>query len=99
MKLKTSNARKLPSDAFSAPDWKWYMYFMFPPLQLYALLVFLTAGVQKLSKHLDAIPVFLVSKEWQEASSTVRTHNSGVPCEPVIWRIILGVCELTHIFM
>ena len=29
----------------------------------------------------------------------LRTLNSEATCEPVIWRFLLGACELMHIFV
>jgi hypothetical protein len=38
--------------------------------------------VHKCDKILGATSKFLAPEGWQEASSIMRTHNSGVPCEP-----------------
>ena len=32
-----------------------------------------------------------------ETCSILRTCNSGLTCEPVIWCFLLGACELIHV--
>jgi hypothetical protein len=56
-------------------------------------------GVHKFSKYLGTTSRFCVPERWQDSSSILRTRNSGVTCETVIRRLLLGACELIHIFL
>lgn len=60
------------------------------------LSIYIIARSHKLSKNLG------VTSKYQEPEGNKlqfqRTRNFGVTCEPVIWRFLIGTCELVHIF-
>jgi hypothetical protein len=57
-------------------------------------------GFTDFSKNLEATSKFPKLEEWQEASSTVRTHNSEVICEPHHHQSLPAQCmTLIHILV